>query len=252
MLGLAIVNFKFPASYFSMTETTITLAFNPFATVLAVLAILSWLFCLAVTIFAIVRRTWLGFMPATFFVLMPLITFHMSENDTYYRIGSSVVDRSGTTYSFLMPAPDHSDSFIGKQIEKSGIHVTYEKLVLGDLDVFDGCLWLVRPKNAPETPKLYLTATNILVGNNYKSGAVCVYDLDRGVGYHFDQLNKLSPFLLLTKDDTPSEDDFLSCKGGNDLVDESIAKDLNHPNARVRAMTQELLNDIRKRGKANE
>jgi hypothetical protein len=83
-----------------------------------------------------------------------------------------------------------------------------------------------------------------LVGNNYRSASASVYDLDHRVGFHFEELNKLSPFILLTKDDIPSEDDFQICKSGNDLAEESIMKDLNHPNARVREMAHELLNDI--------
>ena len=252
MIVLAILNFKLPARYHSMTETTITLADNPFAKALAVVEILAWLGCLVATVFASFRKSWWGLLTSFLFVSLPIVYLVLTADDFEYRVGSSVVDRSGTTYAFLMPGPDQSDSYIGKEIERSGIHVTYEKLVLGDLDTMDGSIWLVRPKNAPKAPKLYLTANNLLVGNNNRSMATCVYDLNQHVGYHFDELNQMSPFLLLTKDDVPSEEDFQNCKGANDLVEKSLVKDLNHPNARVRDMAQELINDIRKASKSKD
>jgi len=242
MLTLAFLNYQFPARYHNATDQTITLAINPFATTLIILGILAWLGCLVATVFATFRQSWFGYLTIILFLVMPVGFFFLMNDEGEYRVRSTVVDHSGATYCFIFPTPGMSDAFIAKQIEKSGIHTTYEKLVIGDLDIADGSMRLVRPKGSTESPSLFLTDNHWLVGTINKNMSVCVYDLNRKVGYHFDELNQLSPFLVLAKDDTPSEEDFKNVRDdAKDIDPETYRGDLKSSNARVREMAQELL-----------
>lgn len=237
--------FAFPGYGYREVGNKITVTSIPFGGLFFWFGVIAWMLCFYAFSYCIKFKTWVRLLPFIMLVLTPFVPLYASlEHEFDYVVKSKVVDRDGTEYGLFLPATDAgADIKIGKLIARSGFTANYEKLVHGTLELADGNLYVVRRDGSPNRTTLTLTSNRVLVGHSGQRAFVG-YDLDSHIEYKFYDMYKLSPFILLGKDDEPSEDDFRgleSLNGFNEADFVIFRRELKNPNPKVRSMAQRLL-----------
>jgi hypothetical protein len=241
--------------YTSHTEAgkVLTITTNPNAANLQFIGLAIWVGGIVASILCLIRKSWFGFLPFAMVMASPIVIFFAAfEHVDEFRDASMIQDEAGNEYHLLMSHfLQGSTLYIAKVTERHGNQTSYQILANSPWEESFGYLGVIRPSSAPESPSLYLTFDHILVGIPSSNRAYFGYDLEKNEMYSFaDERNakdirSLSPFLLLGKDDTPSEEDFMILKTTTEFGEPNldvIRLDLQNQNPKVREMAQALLN----------
>lgn len=261
-IGLYVL---FPFNGHIDREQTLTIINNPIAIVWAVIAFVSWLACLVASIVCLLQKSKFGWLAFAGFLIAPLAicvdTFrHLADYEDF----ATIKDEFGNEYHLLL---SHfwmdSSIYIGKLESKIGPWANYQKLSPLVSDESFACLAIVRPSGAAESPRLYINANHMLIGVSNGNRACFAYDLKKGISYSYgggdgkksENIQTLSPFLLIGKDDKPSEEDF-NAYVENETFDraklEVIKTELKNPNKRVREMAYRILREPTKKAMTSE
>lgn len=245
MILAVCLYFAFPGYGYKELGNEIIVTAIPFAGLFFWFGVVAWMLCFYAFSYCIKFKTWVRLLPFVMLVLTPFVPLYASlEHEFDYNVKSKVVDRDGGEYHLFLPDTSAgTDIKIGKVINRTAFKTTYEKLVNGSLDAMDGYLHVVRREGPSRNVSLSLSSNRILFGV-VKQRVFVGYDLDHHIDYKFYEMEELSPFVLLGKDDTPSEDDFKAIENSGDFGEAKLNKirgELSNPNPKVRSMAQRLL-----------
>lgn len=226
------------------TRTTLTVATNSLGSWFFGLALLCWIACIVCSCISLVGKNKWGFLSFLAVLVYPLIYFStgLEEAANAYIDEGKLSDSDGSEYHLF------SNSFIqgnklliAKFNDRKGSRTNYSKLATASWSADADHLQLIRSQSKPSTLPLTITRDRLLIGTIERKYTYVAFDLKRQVNF---PISKVSPFVLLSAQDTPNQTDFEEALKGDlfSVSDPDVLKsELKNPNQIVREMAQKLL-----------